>query len=104
MEARFVPETITTTLQESYLRPSKGRNQTFGWPIGVTLKTDPNTDPRPTENGIKAEISIAESQISGAQPMTTGPLPRTQIFTFYKVYLRICAQKEATLLTLELCA
>jgi len=36
--------------------------RTFGWPIGVTLENREEYRPRPYKDGIKAEISIAESE------------------------------------------
>lgn len=39
--------------------------RTFGWPIGITLGNREEHRPRPSTDGIKAEISISEKGISG---------------------------------------
>ena len=37
---------------------------TFGWPIGLTLQSD-DYRPRPTSDGVEAEVSVAKSLVSG---------------------------------------
>lgn len=39
--------------------------RTFGWPIAVVLENRPEYSPQPTQNGIQAEVLIAERSISG---------------------------------------
>ena len=39
--------------------------RTFGWPIGVLLENRDEYRPRPTSDGIEAEISIADRSLSG---------------------------------------
>lgn len=39
--------------------------RTFGWPIGILLENRPEYRPRPTADGIRAEVSIPEESISG---------------------------------------
>jgi hypothetical protein len=66
MELRFVPETFTNTSARELLEAVQSSEiKTFGWPIGVTLQSRAEYRPKPTENGIKAEVSINESRITG---------------------------------------
>jgi hypothetical protein len=65
MELRFVPETVTSRSARELLEAVQNSEiKTFGWPIGVTLQNRPEYRPKPTENGIKAEVSINESRVT----------------------------------------
>lgn len=43
----------------------KSEIQTFGWPIGATLENKDEYRPRPTADGIRAEIAVEQSQMTG---------------------------------------
>ncbi len=43
----------------------KSEIHTFGWPIGVLLENRDEYRPRPTADGIRAEVAIEESHLSG---------------------------------------
>ena len=66
MEVRFAlgapasksPKQLLDAVQNSEIK-------TFGWPIGVTLQSREEYRPRPTQDGIKAEVSITRSQTTG---------------------------------------
>lgn len=66
MEVRFLPEdTVSKTPKELLSAVEQSEIKTFGWPIGVTLQSRPEYRPRPSEYGIKAEVSIPESAMTG---------------------------------------
>ena len=66
MEVRFLPEdTVSKAPKELLSAVEQSEIKTFGWPIGVTLQSRPEYRPRPSEYGIKAEVSIPESAMTG---------------------------------------
>jgi len=44
----------------------KSEIRTFGWPIGITLENRDEYRPRPFEDGIRAEVAIADHSLSGS--------------------------------------
>lgn len=65
MEVRFVPETTASKSGRELLEAVQNSEiKTFGWPIGVTLQSRDEWRPKPAQNGIKAEISIKESELT----------------------------------------
>jgi len=66
MEIRFAPSIPARKSPSELLNAvEKSEIKTFGWPIAVTLQNRPEYRPRPSEHGIKAEISIPESTMTG---------------------------------------
>lgn len=67
MEVRFAPEDVSATKSPKELLSAVEHSEikTFGWPIGITLQNRPEYRPRPSEFGIKAEVAIRESAMTG---------------------------------------
>lgn len=66
MEVRFALEAATDKSPKQLLDAVQNSEiKTFGWPIGVTLQSREEYRPRPTQDGIKAEVSITRDQTSG---------------------------------------
>ena len=67
MELRFGLHEATSKSQIDLLNAvNKSQIHTFGWPIGVTLNNREEHRPRPFEDGIRAEISIKDSDVRTA--------------------------------------
>jgi hypothetical protein len=66
MEVRFALETSTDKSPKELLDAvQRSEIKTFGWPIGITLQSRDEWRPRPTEDGIKAEVAISQSERTG---------------------------------------
>jgi hypothetical protein len=87
MEVRFVPETdINKSARELLEAVQNSEIKTFGWPIGVTLQNRPEYRPTPTDSGIRAEIGIEESQLSGRSSYDYWALTRNADFFLLQSY------------------
>jgi hypothetical protein len=61
MELRFAPHDLIEKSQIELLDAVQNSNvKTFGWPIGIVLGNTDEYRPKPTNNGVRAEISIDE--------------------------------------------
>jgi hypothetical protein len=66
MEVRFAPEVAVNKSRKDLLEAVQNSEiRTFGWPIGVTLQNREEYRPRPTQQGIQAEIAIENSALNG---------------------------------------
>ncbi len=66
MELRFSLHSPTNKSQLELLNAVRNSGiQTFGWPIGVTLENREEYRPRPMVDGIRAEIAISNSPMTG---------------------------------------
>jgi hypothetical protein len=66
MELRFaLHEGVSKSQIELLNAVRKSEIRTFGWPIGVTLENRDEFRPRPYGDGIRAEISIGDSGLTG---------------------------------------
>lgn len=66
MELRFALHSPVNKSQIELLNAArKSQIRTFGWPIGVVLDNREEYKPRPVAEGIRAEIAISKSALSG---------------------------------------
>jgi TIR domain len=66
MEVRFALHSPIKKSQVDLLNAVRSSEiHTFGWPIGVTLENRDEYRPRPLSDGIRAEIAIEKSQMTG---------------------------------------
>lgn len=66
MELRFALHSPVGKSQIELLNAvTKSVIQTFGWPIGIVLQASEEDRPKPTVDGIRAEVSVAEKSFIG---------------------------------------
>ena len=68
MEVFFKPQEKINKSQAELLRSVQSSNiHTFGWPIGIVLDNRDEFRPRPTSEGIFAEVSVSRDEMLGAK-------------------------------------
>ncbi len=66
MELRFAPHSPVNKSQLELLNAAqRSQIHTFGWPIGVVLDNREEYRPRPVADGIRAEIAVKETALTG---------------------------------------
>jgi len=60
----------------------------FGWPVGVILDNDPDFKPYPTNDGIRAEVSVPSGPLN-IRCTTIGLGGETVIFLYFNRFSRM---------------
>jgi hypothetical protein len=69
MEVRAVPDHSPSATQHKLLSAVEASEiRTFGWPIGITLHNLKGASPRPTADGVRAEVAIPLSDSRTGKP------------------------------------
>jgi hypothetical protein len=103
MELRFgLHEQIKKSQVELLNAVRRSEIRTFGWPIGIVLDNRDEFRPRPYGDGVRAEVMIDKSALSGR--LTTGRFEATETFICCRVCSRTIGRKRRYFLTLASCA